>query len=172
VEELEYRVPEKLLSLLVSVKGDAHFPSGLDLGCGTGLSGAVFGQLIAEFDGIDLYAKMISLAEQRKIYHELHTGSITDYLASGAKRYDFFLACDVFVYMGDLQEVMQLLWQQGKGGAILCFSTETLAGEGFGLQKSGRFAHAPLYITQLAEKCGWRLLAHRADNLRRDRPPA
>ena len=48
-----------------------------DLGCGTGLSGLAFIDIVEELVGVDLSPEMIEKAKQRRIYHELHVGEMT-----------------------------------------------------------------------------------------------
>lgn len=90
--------------------------NGLDLGCGTGLSGVPFAQLISEmhiytlissdftfidnFYGVDLSQKMLDQAVTRGIYKTLTCCDAFDFLKSSSECYDVIISCDVFVYVG------------------------------------------------------------------------
>ena len=54
---------------------------------------------------------MIAKARDRKVYDELKVGDVTSILMYAATRqdealYDLVVACDVFVYLGDLSIVL------------------------------------------------------------------
>jgi predicted TPR repeat methyltransferase len=65
--------------------------------------------MVGVLDGLDLSEKMIALAAAKKIYRNLHAGNIVNFLKTTRKRYDFFLAGDVFAYVGDLAQTFALL---------------------------------------------------------------
>ena len=156
VTHLEYRVPATMRELFNESSGvKKRYAQGLDLGCGTGLSGQAFGDIIDELDGIDLSPKMIELAAEKNIYRRLYAGNIVNFLQSSEASYDFYLAADVFAYVGELAETFSLLRDHAREQALFCFSTEAWAGTGYRLQPTGRFAHAPAYIQDLAEQTGW-----------------
>lgn len=170
VTELEYCVPRKIRAVLeqVGVKR-GQFSCGLDLGCGTGLGGESFGNLVEVLDGIDLSPKMLEIAQRKDIYRTLHNGSLQDYLKKSNEEFDFFVAADVFPYIGELEEVFQLLRKHARHDVVFCFSTETVSGKGLQLQKTGRFAHSPDYIEQLAAATGWSILKRASSSLRKEK---
>ncbi len=170
VKFLEYSVPVKLRQLLDSIQGLPRcFDHGIDLGCGTGLSGDAFHDIINFFDGIDLAPKMIEQSKQKNIYHDLHTANITDFLQSATTMYDFIVAADVFIYLGNLLDVFQLAADRTHPDALFCFSTETENGQSFTLQKTGRYAHSHEYIRNLAADTGWQIERSKPTNLRKER---
>lgn len=170
VKELEYCVPAAI-RLLLDERSDwkKRYDHGLDLGCGTGLGGQAFEDLIKELDGIDLSTKMLELAEAKKIYRRLYAGSIVNFLHSSRRSYDFFLAADVFAYVGDLAETFALLSTHAQQDVLFCFSTEAADGAGYRLQPTGRFAHAPDYIHQLAGQTGWTVAMSQRTSLRKEK---
>lgn len=170
VQELEYCVPETLRGVLDrTLQKRKWFRRGLDLGCGTGLGGEAFGDIIEMFDGIDLSQKMVGLAAEKSIYRQLYCMNIADFLDSTEDRFDFFLAADVFAYVGDLTETFTLLKKSATDQALFCFSTEKNDEEGYRLQDSGRFAHSCTYIEELAQATGWGVLASIAEGLRKEK---
>ncbi len=170
LEELNYSVPNELRKCLDStIHKDNTFTSGLDLGCGTGLSGEAFTDIIASFEGIDLSEKMIEVAREKNIYSALYSGNIVDYLKSTNQKYDFFIAADVFIYLGDLKDVFSSAKNIAAENAVFCFSTESTEESSFQLQLSGRFAHSPQYITEIVKETGWNVILKQQANLRKEK---
>jgi len=170
VTELEYSVPNCIKAILDTLfLGRKKFVHGLDLGCGTGLGGQAFAAIIEVFDGLDLSAKMLAVAAQKGIYRKLHLGSIVSFPKELQDTFDFYLAADVFAYVGDLQETFCLLRERARHDVLFCFSTESDEGQAFTLQKTGRFAHSAPYIEGLAEVTGWQVAARQETVLRKEK---
>lgn len=170
VTELEYSVPNTIRGILDTLFAVRRkFVHGLDLGCGTGLGGQAFADKIEVFDGLDLSAKMIAVAATKGIYRKLHLGSIVSFPKELQDTFDFYLAADVFAYVGDLQETFCLLRQRARHDILFCFSTEAEEGNAYTLQKTGRFAHSPQYIEELAEATGWQVAARQETVLRKEK---
>ena len=169
VTELEYCVPTTIRTILDQVvTRKPRYAQGLDLGCGTGLSGQAFADLVDVLDGVDLSEKMIAIAAEKKIYRNLYAGSIANVLAAAEDTFDFILAADVFAYVGDLEETFSLLGQHARQDVLFCFSTESAKGVGYQLQKTGRFAHPPEYIKNIALVTGWQVAAVHETQLRKE----
>jgi predicted TPR repeat methyltransferase len=173
VDELGYDNPRQLYECFKGCIGDRKvndvYDHGLDLGCGTGLSGTAFQEIVTVLDGVDLSAKMLAQAAEKHCYHSLHQDSILHYLQTTTVRYDFFLAADVFIYVGELTDIFTALRAVARPDALFCFSTETLASTGFQLQKTGRFAYSRNYIHNIAAGGGWSVLAAKKTRLRKER---
>ncbi|WP_136806320.1 tetratricopeptide repeat protein [Desulfosediminicola flagellatus] len=170
IDELHYSVPTKLRTLFNSIFPEDYIvSSGLDLGCGTGLSGEAFGNIVKSLDGIDLSEKMLDIAREKDIYTSIFSGNIVDYLRSTKIKYDFFVATDVFNYVGNLKEVFSLAQSTASKNAVFCFSTETITGDSFKLQPSGRFAHSPGYIVEVVKKAGWNVELQKQTGLRMEK---
>jgi len=171
IGELNYNVPLLLREMLLRLEDRPQsFVDGIDLGCGTGLSGQAFADLVHNLDGIDLSPKMLALAEQKQIYNNLFVGNIISHLEQITKRYDFVLAADVFGYIGDLAPAMRLVSECTTSGGLFCLSIETNEEPtSFKLQPSGRFAHSPQYIAALADDYNWSVMTQQPVNLRRER---
>lgn len=160
---LGYRAPELLRELLdTHVGSDVRFNHGLDLGCGTGLSGKAFSDVVARLDGVDLSGEMLDRARERDVYQELAERGIEDYLEACDHQFDLFLACDVFVYVGDLKRTFELMRERAEDGAIALFTTEREDADDFVLRRTGRYGHSAHYLDRLARECGFQLL-HRSD---------
>ena len=170
VVELGYDNPQKLHDFFQKCSGaKATDDHGLDLGCGTGLSGVPFMKIITVLDGVDLSQNMLCQAAQKGCYTQLHADSILHHLAATSDVYDFFLATDVFIYVGDLLEMFAALHALALPAALFCFSTEHLEAEGYRLQETGRFAYSHAYIHEIAAATGWAVLALEKTRLRKER---
>lgn len=166
VKKLGYQTP-KLLREMVLKQGKL-FTNGLDLGCGTGLSGIAFRDLTQRLTGIDLSAGMLAQAKRKNIYDELHQSSINDFLESTGQRFDLFIATDVFVYLGDLAPVFYSICQCAADSAQLLFSTEETE-EGFTLKNTGRYGHALSYIQELAAQHRLTIQQWQSTNIRKEK---
>lgn len=174
VNKLEYSVPDQLFGMLGTLSGDdvpTRFNRGVDLGCGTGLSGAPFGSSIGSFHGIDLSQKMIDIAAQKGIYSKLTAGNIRETINSEPPdlKFDFILAADVLTYIGELDGLFKDISRKSSDGALFCFSTETGEGDSYSLRPSGRYAHTTGYISKLLESYGWATIACQHTKLRKER---
>ncbi len=170
VGELGYDNPQKLYECLCSSSARrAAFDHGLDLGCGTGLSGLSFKGLVAVLDGVDLSRNMLAQAAQKGCYTTLHPDSIIHHLDATDETYDFFLATDVFIYVGDLVDIFTAAQAVARPEALFCFSTEHLDADGYQLRQTGRFAYSRDYIRQIAKSTGWTVRALKPTHLRKER---
>jgi predicted TPR repeat methyltransferase len=146
-----------------------EYDHGLDLGCGTGLSGIAFKKTVTVLDGVDLSANMLLQAAEKDCYKSLYQDSIIHYLQTTTETYDFFLATDVFIYVGALDDMFTALRAVARSNALFCFSTETLDSTGYQLQKTGRFAYSRDYIHNTAAATGWTVLTEEKTRLRKER---
>lgn len=169
LEQLHYSVPEKLRELVVAtVEPPCRFSLALDIGCGTGLGGKAFAELVDHVDGIDLSEKMLARAKEKNIYRNLVAGDIHSCLNDNKELYDLVLAADVFAYLGDLEETFAAVFSSAREGAVFSFSVEDGSGEDYLLLPSGRYAHGKTYIAKTAAKNGWEVLATQQDSLRKE----
>jgi predicted TPR repeat methyltransferase len=150
--QLCYRAPQILRRLADLTMPGRQALAILDLGCGTGLSGAAFKDLAARLDGIDLSPAMIEKARSRGIYDGLAVGDIESGLT--AKAYDLMIAADTLVYLGDLEAAMQSVARALKGGGFFLFTVEKKEGEGFELGPKRRWRHSESYLRRLARANG------------------
>lgn len=171
VEDLHYDNPRQLYGCLCrsSVSATERFQHGLDLGCGTGLSGLAFKDHTLLLDGVDLSGAMLAQAQAKGCYHHLYQDSIDHFLRATGERYDLFLATDVFIYVGNLLPIFTAAHDVGRSGSLFCFSTEHLSVPGFRLMPTGRFAYAPRYLHELAQETGWQVMRTEPTRLRRER---
>ncbi len=168
VNELGYKTPNLLRAMVLNSEQKKKFKNGLDMGCGTGLSGSAFQDLTKRLTGLDLSAGMLALAKKKNIYAILVETEIVDYLKTTDELFDLFLATDVFVYLGDLLPVFRAIGNCCIKHSCFAFSTEE-TGSGYKLKSSGRYGHALSYIEALAEKFDWDIEQRQTANIRRDK---
>lgn len=170
LNKLEYKTPQVLFQKFTALVASdwPRLRHALDLGCGTGLNGPHFSEIVDCLTGVDLSDKMLEIARQKNVYHTLCLADIVTFLQESTELYDLFLATDVFVYVGALEEVFKGIAERSLPGAYFAFSTEWIDGTGFVLQKSARYAHSRDYIQSLCQRFGFRLALCEAANLRKD----
>ena len=120
-------------------------------------------------EGLDLSQKMLDEAEEKSIYDELIKQDILSYLASANLNFDYFIATDVFVYIGDLSDVFYLIKSRNKKSGKLAFSTEHCDGDDYLLRKSGRYSHSKIYIESLCATFGYSLRHFETQPLRKEK---
>jgi len=173
VDGLGYDNPRQLFACLQGCTGlqgmKSQYAQGLDLGCGTGLSGIAFKEIVTVLDGVDLSANMLAQAAEKCCYQGLYQDSISRYVQTTTTTYDFFLATDVFIYVGALDDIFTGLGAVARPEAIFCFSTETLSSSGYQLQKTGRFAYSRAYIHNIASATGWTVVTKQETKLRKEK---
>ncbi|MES2255690.1 MAG: methyltransferase domain-containing protein [Pseudomonadota bacterium] len=151
IGQLAYAAPQilsDLAELVMPGRGDLAI---LDLGCGTGLAGAVFRSRAARLDGIDLSPGMIEKARLRKVYDSLVVGDIEAALAG---TYDLVLAADTLVYLGDLAPLFRAVAARLAPDGYFLFTTEAKTGSGFELGPKRRWRHSEIYIRAQAAAAG------------------
>ena len=152
---LQYQIPRIFLEAL-DIKPSTSWDI-LDLGCGTGLCGHLFKPYARHLVGVDLSENMLERAREKQIYDDLVCSDISVYLAQHAARYDCILAGDVFVYMGDLGQVLRLCYERLQLGGQLIFNLEIGVKGDYVLTETGRFAHSRHYVERLITQCGYSL---------------
>lgn len=167
---LGYTAPSALAELVMAEMPEAlPFTVALDLGCGTGLSGASFRAMTNRLVGIDVSAQMLAQAAAKNLYDHLEHAEIMPFLLGTEERYDLFIAADVFIYLGDLQPLFPVLAARaGEKGLVAC-SIETSDRPGYELLPSGRYAHNPAYLTSCAAAAGFTVRSRKAHNIRKEK---
>jgi predicted TPR repeat methyltransferase len=168
IGQLAYAAPQILLQLAAMVMPGAGASARagatikkrlaiLDLGCGTGLAGAVFKPLATRLDGVDLSPAMIEKARARQIYDRLEVADLETALASRGPRYDLILAADTLVYLGDLVKVFEAVPARLHPDGFFLFTLEKADGGGFELGPKRRWRHSEAYLRDLAARMGLRV---------------
>jgi predicted TPR repeat methyltransferase len=160
VDGLGYHGPGILLDAIASVCRTAgrpmRFAAGLDLGCGTGLAGAVLRPCVGRLTGIDLSPGMIAQARVKNLYDELHAHDLMAFLAAAAgSAFDLITAADVFAYFPDLAPVAHALTPALRPGGLFAFTIETHPGPDAILQPTLRYAHGRAHVRAALEGAGF-----------------
>jgi predicted TPR repeat methyltransferase len=155
IEQLRYQAPQILRSLADLIMPGATGLTVLDLGCGTGLTGAAFKDMAGRLDGIDLSPKMVEKARALRIYDHLAVADIETALSGGNTLYDLVLAGDTVVYLGDLEATFASIAKRVSADAHFLFTVEKDTGEGFSLGPKRRWRHSEPYLRRLAARHGF-----------------
>jgi predicted TPR repeat methyltransferase len=157
VEGLHYHAPEKLAAFIgLHLAPPASQWDILDLGCGTGLSGAAIASYSRSLTGVDLSANMLEKARARNLYRRLERQDISAFLRAEPAQYDLLFATDVFIYIGKLDEVMQEAKRILREGGAFAFSVERLQTDAdYRLNPTGRYAQSLPYLERLAREFGF-----------------
>ena len=169
VDKLEYRIPKVVSEMIIKDSKSNFLGSITDLGCGTGLFGVEIKKFSKYLEGVDLSQKMLKKAEEKTVYDKLIKQDILDYLSNANLNFDYFVSTDVFIYVGDLDNVFRLIKSRNEKGGKLVFSTEDYNGEGFFLEQSGRYSHSKKYIEGLCKKYGFEISLFELHPLRKER---
>ncbi len=162
---LGYAAPEVLFELLGTQLGrDLEI---LDLGCGTGPLGRLLRPHARRLVGVDLAPMMIEKARTGAIYDELVLADVRDYLRARTDTLDLVVATDVFIYVGDLDEVFRDASRLLTPGGLFAFSVEQHPEEGFALLSTLRYAHSYAYCVSLGRRHGLQLRKAESRPIRR-----
>jgi len=161
-EGLGYRGPELLLRAVERAGRRMKLGSALDLGCGTGLGGAVFRPFADRMVGVDLSPAMLTQARAKGIYDRLVEDDVVRFLAAEAAlkaHYHLILAADVFMYLDDLAPVLKASAQVLAPDGVVAFSVETLDGDGVMLRDTLRYAHSPAHVRAALAAAGLKAIS-------------
>ena len=167
VEALGYDAPKALRELAEQAGAlTGTLEQAVDLGCGTGLSGAAFRDCCQHLVGIDLSGEMLAQAERKGLYDQLIKDDVIDGLALLQQSFDLILCADTVIYMGRLDNLFQAVAERANPGALFILSTESSSDQDLVLRDTGRYAHSDAYIQGLAREHGFDTVAYQQQNLR------
>jgi predicted TPR repeat methyltransferase len=155
---LRYRAPELVADRLAQLVGE---PGGslavVDVGCGTGLAGALLRPWASTLVGCDLSLGMLRRAQRRGCYDVLHKAELGTFLAAQHTAYDVVVSVDTLCYLGDLTEITTAARGALRPGGWLLATVEELdgtRGEPWRLTTSGRYAHAEAHLRDITVAAG------------------
>jgi predicted TPR repeat methyltransferase len=157
VDTLKYQVPQLLYDAVCKYSDSCTRKLDiLDMGCGTGLCGVAFSEVINSMVGVDLAPRMLEKAGERGVYTELIRADVCQALEQCTQSFDLVLSADVFVYIGDLKKVFDLTARRLIPGGLFAFTIEVDNRiQDFELRSTGRYVQSFDYIHRLAEVCGF-----------------
>lgn len=153
VETLRYRAHTAVVDRALA---DAALPwrDALDLGCGTGLVGALLRPHATRLHGVDLSPVMAVRARAAGHYDTLSAADVVAHLQTTPVRHDLVVAADLFIYLGDLDAAFAGVRRVLEPGGRFVFSVESVSGERWVLQPTLRYGHAEPYLRALAQRHG------------------
>jgi len=157
VNVFDYHVPKAIARAIDRVRPfEPRSADVLDLGCGTGLSGAELAGVAKRMVGVDLSAAMLREARARGCYRDLAEAEVLAWMrAATAEQFDVIVAADVLVYFGDLGPIFEQAARLLRAGGLFAFSVEVSRAADWRLQDSGRYAQSAAYIERLASEHGF-----------------
>jgi predicted TPR repeat methyltransferase len=129
----------------------------LDAGCGTGLCGPLLAPYARRLTGVDLSARMLTQAQEKKVYDALVKSELTEYLWSGRETFDLIVSADTLVYFGSLEDVLAAAAQTLRPGGVLIFTVEHAVDDAtldYHLELHGRYSHSHAYVERLLTGVG------------------
>lgn len=143
----------------------------IDLGCGTGLSGAAFRPFCAALTGVDLSPRMTAAAEASGHYDAVATGDLLTALAAAEAGFGLAIACDTLIYLGDLAPFFAALRKALAPQGFFVFSTEKAGpdAEGYEIGATRRFRHTERYLREMAAAHGFDMLSLDSEALRTEK---
>jgi len=168
-EDLAYRGPALIAAAIDAAAGARRFVRALDLGCGTGLSGAPLRARVERLEGVDLSPAMLARARACGLYDALEAADIVDHLRRFGAAFDLIVAADALAYFGDLRAIFAAAAAALAPGGLFAFTVETFAGDGYRLGDTMRFVHAPAYVEASAVAVGLRALVVETASARREK---
>lgn len=168
---LDYQGPQLLRALWDTLSETRPRPplSILDLGCGTGLSGAAFADLAGVLDGVDLSPAMAVRSRRRGCYRQISVGDLVDALDAEHAARDLILAVDVLNYLGDLGPCLAAARRAIRPGGLFLLALEEGQGAPITLGHGQRFRHSPAYLAETAAAHGFAVLALERCAMRREK---
>ncbi len=158
---LTYKAPELVAKAVAAACGEGKRGLAvLDAGCGTGWCGPLLAPYARELTGIDLSGPMLTKAQGRGAYDRLVKAELTRFLQDAAPgSYDLVVSADTLCYFGALETVCAAAAAALGVGGHLVFTVEKMAAAadaaGYRLEPSGRYTHAPGYVSRALQAAGF-----------------
>ena len=161
LNSLEYQTPKVLSTNIKKYINKEMKYDILDLGCGTGLLAEQLIDISKDIIGVDLSSEMLNVANGKKIYKELVNMDIEEYLSQTVEiATNMVVSSDVFIYIGELNNIFNLVSKKLKKDSLFAFSIELLEDDSleYRLNTTGRFSQSTKYIQNLSEKYNFSIL--------------
>jgi predicted TPR repeat methyltransferase len=158
---LGYRIPGVMLRVIEThrpdvAQGRAKLGDVLDLGCGTGLMGAVLHELLGgRMVGIDLSPRMLEASRGKHVYTELRCADVLTALLGDRTQYALILMADLLCYFGALEKIFTAARSRLAPGGVLLFSIEAgEAGTDWVLTRNARYRQSADYVRAALSQAG------------------
>jgi predicted TPR repeat methyltransferase len=142
----------------------------LDIGCGTGLIGAMTHDLTAYLKGVDLSRNIVRYAQLKGVYHELEIADMVASMHADPRLYECITGGDSLSYFGNLKPVFEAAFKRLLPSGLFVFSLEAgaeswradiaagVSKDEWRLQDSGRYCHALPYVEATAKAAGFEVV--------------
>lgn len=137
----------------------------LDIGCGTGLAGALVRELASRLDGVDISPAMLEKAKAKAVYDHLVQTEIEPFLSQHPGSCDAILAAATLIHFGDLAALFEAASRCLRGKGLFVFTVfphdgdaDYAVAQNYRLAQSGCFRHSRTYIKRLAAETGFHVL--------------
>jgi len=158
LNKLDYRGHLHVLAMTERIRHRLKPPPWriLDLGCGTGLVGVAFRDLVkgGRLDGLDVSPKMLEAAHARSMYSNLILGDLEAVLAEPGLSYDLIVSADTMTYFGDLARAFAGVVNRLEPSGFYVFASEAKSGDGWEKTKVHRYRHGQSYLRAEATRAG------------------
>lgn len=138
----------------------------LDLGCGTGLAGAMLSPYCEQITGVDLSRGMLAQASERRrenkspFYTTVYHQDLRVFLSNVSETFSLIIAVHVFNYLGEIDQVMKHAARALQPGGFFLAQVELYPEAGFGMLATyGRFGHSEEYMAKKALEAGLTIVA-------------
>ena len=170
VGDLDYGVPAVLGGMIGEALAARVVDRAVDLGCGTGLTGAEIRQFCGRLEGVDLSSRMLAEARKRGIYDRLVQAELVDFLTADAGGVGLMTAADVLNYCGPLPPVLAAAHAALGPGGLFGFSLELHDRPGTLLQRRQlRYAHNGGEALAECRAAGFEVAASKDNPIRNER---
>ena len=161
VRGMAYREPDVLFDELRSALPATLVDSVLDVGCGTGLLGALLRPFARRLIGIDGSEKMLGEARKKGLYDALIVGDFCTSSQLGNGAYDLIVAAGVFLFYADLTVPLRTASSAVKKDGLIAFSIDASAATG--VEQNPRsnlmFMHPKAEVARCCAAAGFELLS-------------
>ena len=125
----------------------------LDLGCGSGLVGPKINTKLSSLVGVDISEKMLELADNKKVYDELHCEEIQDYLTHESRIFDLIFACSVIQFFDDvkLNNLLESINKRLSPGGAFIFTFD-ICDDAYRMNSKLTMEHSVDYIYKSVKK--------------------
>ncbi|HLZ04612.1 MAG TPA: tetratricopeptide repeat protein [Bradyrhizobium sp.] len=134
----------------------------IDVGCGTGLVGALLRPHVRHLIGVDMSEPMLAQARQKNVYDSLHCADLMAYLTAHPDSCDVVTSAATLIHFGRLDAVFEAVARCLRPRGLFVFTVfpndddpcAVAAGTLNGQAQGGCFRHGADYIAGAAATCG------------------
>ena len=152
-QRVEHRFlgPQHIHTAFLQWAGERRELDILDLGCGTGACGEFLRPFARLLAGVDLSTPMLTLAQKKHFYDELHNAEIGTFLVRTPQTYDVMVASGVLIFIGDLAAVLLAARRVLRPGGVCIFTCYRSEIAEVAVRDNFHFAHSEAHLRARAQ---------------------